>query len=223
MDLKDYRLVDLTHSLHEGVPSWSGRCGFRLETRLDYDQGLRVQTVKSHAGVGTHIDAPSHFVRGGANVGDIELKNLFVPVCVLNLKHKMDPDFFVEREDIEHYEKQYGPLPKNALVIASTGWEQFWHDPSRYRNPDLNGNMHFQDFQKRLLSFFSKKQLQESALIRFLPMDRIRINFLSTWPFLERANTYSKISLTSTAFQRRAPMPFVFLLRFEMLRNRACQ
>ena len=157
--LKNYRLVDLTHSLHEGVPTWSGGCGFRLETKLDYPQGLRVQSIKSHAGVGTHMDAPSHFIPGGANVGEIDLENFVVPACVLDLRHKMDPDLFVSPQDIEAYETKYGSIPINSLVIARTGWEQFWVDPLRYRNPDAEGKMHFPGFSKEAAEVLLHKKI----------------------------------------------------------------
>jgi kynurenine formamidase len=157
--LKNYALVDLTHSLHEGVPTWSGGCGFRLEIKVDYEKGLRVQTIKSHAGVGTHMDAPSHFIPGGKDIGDLALENLFVPACVLDLRNKMDPSLFVLPQDIEDYEKRYGPIPKNSLVIARTGWEQFWTEPIRYRNPDTSGKMHFPGFSEEAAKLLLQKEI----------------------------------------------------------------
>lgn len=144
--LKNYSLVDLTHVLHEQIPTWSGGCGFRLEIKLDYDQGLRVQSLKSHAGVGTHIDAPSHFISGGRNIGDIPLEQLIVPACILDVRAEMAPDFFVRAGHIDRFEKQIGPIPPNALFIAWTGWDQFWSHPDKYRNPDAAGRMHFPGF-----------------------------------------------------------------------------
>jgi len=142
--LDRFRAVDLTHFLDEKVPTWSGNCGFRLEIRLDYEQGLRVQTVKSHAGVGTHMDAPSHFIRGSWNIADIPLEQLIVPAYVFRIEGK--PDLFIRPSDIEAYEKKWGPIPPRALFIASTGWEKHWGDPNRYRNPDSEGRMHFPGF-----------------------------------------------------------------------------
>lgn len=157
--LTNYRLVDLTHTLHEGVPTWSGGCGFRLEVKLDYEKGLRVQSIKSHAGVGTHMDAPSHFIPGGENIGEMKLENFFIPACVLDLRHKMDPLLFVLPEDIVAYEAHYGPIPKNALVIARTGWEEFWSEPLRYRNPDPLGKMHFPGFSKEAAEMLVQKKI----------------------------------------------------------------
>ncbi len=144
--LERFSVVDLTHPLHEGVPTWTGRCGFRLEIKIDYEEGLRAQTQRGHAGVGTHMDAPSHFVRGGANIGDIPLEKLIVPLCVLDLRNRLDPDLLVSPQDLSAYEAKYGAIPEGSLVCAMTGWEKYWNDPDRYRNPDEKGKMHFPGF-----------------------------------------------------------------------------
>ena len=144
--IERYTLVDLTHPLHEGVPTWTGRCGFHLEIKIDYDQGLRAQTQRGHAGIGTHMDAPSHFVPGGANIGDIPLEQLIVPLSVLDLTGKLSPDLLVTPQDLLDYEKQYGPIAANSVVAAMTGWEKYWSQPERYRNPDDSGKMHYPGF-----------------------------------------------------------------------------
>ena len=59
MLLNHFKVVDLTHPLCSSVPTWNGSCGFCLETKKDYDQVFRVEEMKMHAGVGTHMDAPS--------------------------------------------------------------------------------------------------------------------------------------------------------------------
>lgn len=147
--LDKFLAVDLTHPLHEGIPTWSGGCGFRLEVKLDYPQGVRVQSLKSHAGIGTHIDAPSHFIEGGNNIGDIPLEHLIVPLLVLDISEKMDPDLFIEPEDIEAFEQEHGPIPSGSAFFAYTGWGRYWKDGVRYRNPDPNGVMHFPGFSKQ--------------------------------------------------------------------------
>jgi len=146
--LDRFHAIDLSHPLHEKVPTWSGGCGFRLEVKLDYPQGLRVQSLKSHAGVGTHIDAPTHFIEGSWNIGDIPLENLIVPVCVLDVRDQMAPDLFISEEDVGKFEERYGQVAKGSLFLANTGWSKFWEDPLKYRNPDSEGRMHFPGFSE---------------------------------------------------------------------------
>jgi hypothetical protein len=71
MLLNLFKAVDLTHPLCSNVPTWNGSCGFCLETKKDYDQVFRVQQMKMHAAVGTHMDAPSHRIQGGLSISEL--------------------------------------------------------------------------------------------------------------------------------------------------------
>src|SRR5271170_4969225 len=115
------KCVDLTHVLSAEAPTWNGSCGFFLEKKQDYDQMFRVQQIKMHAGVGTHMDAPCHCIPEGNAIADIPLELLIVPACVIDVSLKAHADYEVSKEDIEEYELAFGKIPKNALVIAYTG------------------------------------------------------------------------------------------------------
>jgi kynurenine formamidase len=144
--LGHFEAIDLTHRLDGNVPTWTGSCGFHHEIKMDYDQGVRVMSYKCHAGVGTHMDAPSHFFSHGKNIADIALDQLIVPTCILDLSDKMHPDLFVMPEDVMDYENKWGKIHPGVLFFAYTGWEQFWSQPERYRNADSEGQMHFPGF-----------------------------------------------------------------------------
>lgn len=146
--LKNCKFVDLTHHLTSSVPTWTGSCGFSHEIKMDYDQGLRVLSYRMQAGVGTHMDSPSHFFKDTDNIGDIPLENLIVPVYIVNLAEKMEPDLQVMPKDIEAFEKKYEKIPRGSLVVAYTGWQRFWKETLKYRNPDENDIMHFPSFHK---------------------------------------------------------------------------
>jgi kynurenine formamidase len=65
-----YKLIDLTHVLDSTIPTWNGGCGFNHDVHIDYadceaQDKFRVMKVKMHAGIGTHMDAPSHCIPGG--------------------------------------------------------------------------------------------------------------------------------------------------------------
>lgn len=141
--LGNFKAIDLTHPLDDSIPTWTGGCGFKHEIKKDYDQGIRVMAFKCHAGVGTHMDAPSHFIQGGDNIADIPLEQLIVTASVLHLSEKMHPDLLVMPQDILDYEKKWGKIKQGSLVLVHTGWEKFWNDTDRYRNVDSSGKMHF--------------------------------------------------------------------------------
>lgn len=131
--------IDLTHTLTPHVPSWGGGCGFQQEIKRDYHDeagqiGFRVQQIKMHAGLGTHMDAPSHCIPGGRSIDEIPLEELCCPCVVINVTQKAHESYSVSVQDIQTFEQNYGPIPPHALVIVYTGWDQYWNAPLRYRN-----------------------------------------------------------------------------------------
>jgi kynurenine formamidase len=142
-------LLDLTHPLNPEVPTWNGSCGFSWEIKKDYDKVFRVQKLEMHAGVGTHMDAPSHRFKDGMSIGDITLDNLVVPACVIDVSQKAHADYEVSVKDVELYESIYGMIPKGSLVIAYTGWDRYWLDRDKFRNVDpKTGQMHYPAISK---------------------------------------------------------------------------
>lgn len=133
------QLIDLTHTLHTGIPSWDGDCGFRLEVEADYGDSdaaarFRTQRIASRAGMGTHLDAPAHCFAGAFTVESIPLEALIVPCVVIRPSTPLDEHAVVGCSDIEAFEACYGTIAPETFVIVCTGWGQHWSHPERYRN-----------------------------------------------------------------------------------------
>lgn len=148
MLFNSYKFIDLTHLITPNIPNWDNTPGFSTENMHDYAQGFRTQKIHMHAGIGTHIDAPSHFAPGGWDVDDIPIQKLIVPACMINVSEKADANYLISSSDIEEYEKQHGRIPENCFVIGYTGWSRFWPDIERYRNADSKGQIHFPSFSE---------------------------------------------------------------------------
>lgn len=134
-----YEIIDLTHTLNPNIPTWNGGCGFKSEIKLDYENcseevKFRVQQLKMHAGIGTHIDAPAHCVPNGLTVEQLPLSNLLAPAVIIDVSGLADEYYSVTVHDIEQFEKTYGLIQPNTCVLIKTGWERFWNDPLQYRN-----------------------------------------------------------------------------------------
>ena len=134
-----YTLIDLTHTLDESVPSWDGKYGFSLRTKIDYtdcssETKFRVQQINIHAGIGTHMDAPAHCILDGLAIDQIPLSQLIAPCVVIDISEKSDAQYSLSIEDIEAFETKYGPILKGSFVMIKTGWERFWNEPEKYRN-----------------------------------------------------------------------------------------
>ncbi len=134
-----FQLVDLTHTLTVEAPSWNGSCGFSHDIKLNYENSttevkFRVQQIKMHAGIGTHVDAPAHCIPGGKCIADLTLNELIAPCVMIDVTDKAHARYSVTIDDITAFETQYGPIPSGSLVIFHTGWERFWTTPNEYRN-----------------------------------------------------------------------------------------
>lgn len=132
----DYRLVDLTHPLDNDSPYWSGIPAGSVELgNVVFDWGnpmleCLIQTFKFPGQFGTHIDFPSHFIRGAASSESFGASNMIYPLCVVDISAKVAEDvhYAATSEDIKAYEKIYGTIPDGAFVALRTDWSRHWPD-----------------------------------------------------------------------------------------------
>ncbi len=80
--------IDVTATIHSGMPHWPGDEDVAVERILDLERGdpynLSRMVMGLHAG--THVDAPLHFIPGGAGVEEIAPRSLIGPARVLEIK-----------------------------------------------------------------------------------------------------------------------------------------
>lgn len=169
IDFSKVQLVDLTHTLDNNIPSWNGSCGFKHEVKMDYGQGCRVQSIKMHAGVGTHMDAPCHFFENARSVADINIQELFMPAVVINVLGQAHENYFISVDDIKNFENTYGKIPPRTCVIGYTGWASRWHDVASYRNHKSDGVMHFPGFSAEAADFLLEREIQSIAIDSLSP------------------------------------------------------
>jgi kynurenine formamidase len=133
-----FTLIDLTHALHENIPTWEGDCGFKHDRAQDYDPHsiwkFRTHTIMMNEGIGTHIDAPAHCIPGGKFIHELPLDDLIAPCVVLDVSHKADENYCVTAADVYEFEKLHGEIKAGTFVIVRTGWDRFWSTPEKYRN-----------------------------------------------------------------------------------------
>jgi kynurenine formamidase len=167
--MEGFQIIELTHLLSSEIPTWNGSCGYCLEVKKDYDKVFRVQQMKMHAGIGTHMDAPSHRIQGGCSIADIPFEQLIVPACVIDVSMKADADYELSVADVAEYERDHGKIPKGSLVIAYTGWDRFWKSPDAYRNLDGDGQMHFPAFSSQAAELLVGKDIAGIAIDTLSP------------------------------------------------------
>jgi len=155
--------IDLTHTLHEGVPTWTGTCGFSSIVKQDYGQGtgitkFKVENFRLRAGIGTHMDAPCHCMPKGLSIDQLPLKNFFAKLNVIDISNRATPDYTLSIDDVKEFETLHGKIEKDSFVAVYTGWAKFWNQLDRYRN-EINGIMHFPSISEEAALLLNSKEI----------------------------------------------------------------
>ena len=133
---KKLKWVELSHEIDNDSPYWGGIPEGSLElgkTVFDWGNPMLeclIQTFKFPGQMGTHIDFPGHFIKGGALSEEFSVENGVFPLCVVDITDKVKEDvhYAVTAQDIMDYEAQYGPIPDGAFVALRTDWSKKWPD-----------------------------------------------------------------------------------------------
>ncbi len=135
------RVVDLTQTLDEHPALWPDSAPFRADAQPEYDvDGFWWRDLSFAEHSGTHIDAPSHTVPGGAMVADVPVELLVRPAVRIDARELCggDPSWVLRAEDLEAWEAEHGRVPAGCAVLLCTGWDAFRDDAARYLGDPLD-------------------------------------------------------------------------------------
>ncbi len=120
--------VDLTYPIRDGMPSFSAPWHATVEVkrlgRIE-EVGRETRSIRVGTHSGTHVDAPLHFVHGGAGIDTIALEVLVGPVQIVDLTHV---PFGAEVSAVE-----LGPSHLSKRLILRYGWGCKWGGDAFYR------------------------------------------------------------------------------------------
>jgi arylformamidase len=82
-------IIDISAPVKEGMVTWPGLLGVRLEGSARMERGDRVNVTDCHfcAHTGTHVDAPYHHYRDGIHIDEMDFTGLLGKALVLDLTH----------------------------------------------------------------------------------------------------------------------------------------
>jgi kynurenine formamidase len=139
------QFVDLTHSFGPDTPVWSGFGQAKMTPAADPKTG-RPYTIKEdgfHATYyqmvgqyGTHVDPPAHFAEGGKTIDEIPLKQMILPLIVLDDTPYLgkDENHAFSVADLMAWEKKHGRVPRGAFVALRTDMYKDWDtNPERFK------------------------------------------------------------------------------------------
>ena len=143
--LASKQFVDLTHSFGPETPVWSGFGQARMTSAADpkthrpytiKDDGFRATFYEMVGQYGTHVDPPAHFDEKGITMDEIPLKQMILPLVVLDDTPylKNDPNHAFSVADLRTWEKRNGHIPRGAFVALRTDMYKDWAtNPERFK------------------------------------------------------------------------------------------
>lgn len=149
--------VDLTHAFHPGQPHFAA---FPDEERvalfdMERGDGFTAHRYSIVGQWGTHVDPPSHFVRGGRTLDQVPVEEMILPLVVLDITPRVagNPDATPTLQDVLDWEDRNGLIPPRSFVALRTGWSSRWPDPEAMANRDSEGLSHTPGWSREVLSF----------------------------------------------------------------------
>lgn len=118
------RIVDLTLPIDGEMPGVE----IRAAKQLDSD-GWNATTLSLYSHCGTHMDAPRHFLAGGATLDQQSLDVCLGPATVIDLT-PVEPRQLIQPRDLQAFEASITP---GSRILLRTDWSQRYGTPE-YRD-----------------------------------------------------------------------------------------
>ena len=139
------QFVDLTHSFDTTTPVWSGFGQAKMTPAVDpnthkpytvKDDGFRATFYEMVGQYGTHVDPPAHFDEKGITMDEIPLKQMILPLIVLDDTPFLakDANHAFSVADLKAWEKTHGRIPRGSFVALRTDMSKDWDsNPERFK------------------------------------------------------------------------------------------
>ena len=160
-------LYDISLTISEDFPTWPGDPPIKLKMISQIDKGdlANVTHLSAPVHVGTHVDAPDHFLNNGNTVEDIPLDFLVGPVLVLEVP---SPEV-ITAGDLDALKIPEG----TRRIIFKTSNSEYW-----------KGEQH--TFQKNFVALGS----DAAARLVELGLNVVGVDYLSVAPYNEPIPTH---------------------------------
>ena len=157
------RLQDLTHILRKDFPLFLG-----THVTTDRDvivtvpaNGFYAQRWAFWEHVGTHLDAPAHFVVTGRHSPDLTLEELVRPLVVVDISARVGQPTRMRSSCLPTSPPSSavtGEFPRGAVVAMNSGWDARVGSDRRYLNVGPDGRQHFPGFGKDAVEWLIERR-----------------------------------------------------------------
>lgn len=94
---------------------------------------MDVTTIELCCHVGTHVDAPRHFIDGGPTIDELPLERFHGPGVVVDVSGIEDYGAI----DVEVFAAAEPAIRPGDIVLVHAGWSAYFEDERYHRNPAL--------------------------------------------------------------------------------------
>ncbi|MET4621175.1 kynurenine formamidase [Arthrobacter sp. 2762] len=154
--------TDLTHAFHPGQPHFAAFPDESREALFDMEKGdgFTAHRYSIVGQWGTHVDPPSHFVRGGRTLDQIPVEQMLLPLVVLDISERVrkDEDATPTLADVQAWEERNGHIMAGSFVALRTGWSRRWPDAQAMANKDQAGISHTPGWSREVLEYLIEKR-----------------------------------------------------------------
>lgn len=158
--LKEKEWVDLTHTFGPESPHFAAFADAEFTTLFNHDDGFFAQRFSFAGQYGTHLDAPIHFVRNKRFLDELDLKELVLPLVVIDKSKEAEAnhDYSISVDDILKFEDEHGKIEEGTFVALRTDWSKRWPDKEAFNNKDADGNNHAPGWSLEALQFLFQER-----------------------------------------------------------------
>ena len=154
--------TDLTHAFHPGQPHFPAFPDEIREAVFDLEKGdgFTAHRYSIIGQWGTHVDPPSHFIRGGRTLDQIPVEDMVLPLVILDITARViaNADATPKMEDVWAWERRNGAIAPGSFVALRTGWSHRWPDAAAMANRDDEGVSHTPGWSQEVLSFLIEER-----------------------------------------------------------------
>jgi arylformamidase len=121
------KVHDLSQPLNEQAPFWPYYPPFEVKyIKRKAEHGVNAQYIQTSNHMGTHLDAPRHFVTNGMTIDQIPMEWLCGPGVIVDLSDEMDELGVYTPEMIEARVE----VKEGDILLLHTGWHRYaqWGD-----------------------------------------------------------------------------------------------
>jgi arylformamidase len=161
------RLYDISLTITEDLPTWPGDPEIKLEKISQIKEGemANLTHISTSVHVGTHVDAPDHFLGNGETVEKIPLDLLVGPALVVEIATNQN----ISADDL----RSAGITGKDQRLLLKTGNSKIWAEGLR-------------EFQEDFIAL----DAEAAAYLVECGLEVIGVDYLSVAPYTDLEPTH---------------------------------